>query len=118
MMIKEGKGGKMDKDRNPKTHTTIINVDDDGNFTYDNPLIWAYPGDTIIWECKNDCPFAVHIGWNSPVKGRYRSKDGTGINATIPENAQPGYYSYTVAVCVDNVIWTDDPPFIVRPPKH
>jgi len=117
MRTKEGKGGKMEKVGNPKTHTIKITVDNDGDFSYDNPLIWVYPGDTIIWECTNNCPFAIHIGWNSPLKGRYRSKDGTPKKATVPENAQPGYYSYTVAVCIDNVIWTDDPPFIVKPPR-
>jgi len=107
----------MDKDRNPETHTINITVDDDGNFTYDNALIWVYPEDTIIWECANNCPFAIHIGWNSPVEGRYRSVDGTAIEAPVPKNARPGYYSYTVAVCIDNEIWTDDPPFIVKKPK-
>ncbi len=108
----------MDKEKHPETHTIKITVDGYGDFTYDNPLIWVYPRDTIIWKCTNDCPFAIHIGWSSPVKGRYRSVDGKPIEASVQQNAQPGYYSYTVAVCVDNVIWTDDPPFIVRPPRH
>ena len=109
----------MDKDRNPETHTIIITVDDDGNFTYDNPLIWVDKGDTIVWECTNHSPFAIHIGWNSPVEGRYRSVDGTAIEAPVPKNARPGYYSYTVAVFDKKTrkIWTDDPPFIVKKPK-
>ena len=108
----------MDKDGNSETHTITITVDHKGDFTYENPLIWVYPGDKIIWECKNSCPFAIHIGWSSPVKGRYHSVDGEPIEASVKNNAQFGHYSYTVAVCVDNVIWTDDPPFIVRPPRH
>ena len=109
----------MAKPGNPETHTITIYVDDKGDFKYDNPLIWAYPGDTIIWECTNHCPFAIHIGWNSPVKGRYRSVDGTPKEAPVPENARPGYYSYTVAVFDEKTrkIWTDDPPFIVKPPR-
>ena len=107
----------MDKDGNPETHTITITVDHKGNFNYDNPLIWVYPEDTIIWKCNNSCPFAIHIGWNSPVKGRYRSVDGKPIKASVQKKAEAGYYSYTVAVCIDNVIWTDDPPFIVKRPR-
>ncbi len=106
----------MDKAGNSETHTITISVDKKGDFTYVNPLIWVHPGDTIIWKCTNACPFAIHIGWNTPVKGRYQSDDGIPIEASVKNNAQPGYYSYTVAVCIDNVIWTDDPPFIVKPP--
>lgn len=108
----------MDKAGNKEPHTITITVDKKGDFKYDNPLIWVDQGDTIIWECTNDCPFAIHIGWSSPVKGRYRSVDGKPIEASVKKNAQPGYYSYTVAVCIDDVIWTDDPPFIVKPPRH
>jgi hypothetical protein len=119
MRTKEGKGGKMAIAPDEKTYTTTIKVDDDGNFTYDNPLIWVYPGNTIIWQCANNCPFAIHIGWNSPVKGRYCSVDGTAIEAPVPVDARPGYYSYTVAVFDEKTrkIWTDDPPFIVKKPK-
>ncbi len=106
----------MDKGENPKTHTITITVDNDGNFSYDNPLIWVDHGDTIIWECTNNCPFAIHLGWNSPLKkGRYRSEDGTRIEAEVKKNAQPGYYQYAAAVCIDKEIWIDDPPFIVKP---
>jgi plastocyanin len=118
MMIKEGKGGKMGIAANPKTHAIKIAVDDDGNFTYDNPLIWVCPGDTIIWECANDCPFAIHIGWNSPLeRGRFRSVKGDRIETVVPGGARPGNYEYTVAVFMDGNIWTDDPPFIVKPPR-
>ena len=112
----------MEKGENPTTHTIKITLDDDGNFTYDNPLIWVYPGDAIVWEFTNSCPFAIHIGWNSPVKGRYRSVDGKPIPdppASVPKNAKPGYYSFTVAVFDEKTrkIWTADPPFIVKKPK-
>jgi plastocyanin len=118
MMIKVGKGGKMAIAGNSKTHTIKITVDNDGDFTYDNPLIWAYPGDTIIWECTNHRPFAIHIGWNSPLeKGRFQSAKGDRIETVVPEGAQPGNYEYTVAVDLNGNIWTDDPPFIVKPPK-
>ena len=102
---------------NPETHTITITVDNDGNFSYDNPLIWVDRRDTIVWECANHCPFAIHIGWNSPLKkGRYRSVKGDSITTVVPDDAQPGNYSYTVAVYLDGEIWTDDPPFIVKPP--
>jgi len=109
MMMKEGKGGKME-------HTIKITVDNDGNFSYVNPLFWAHRGDSIVWECTNNCPFAIHIGWNTPLnKGRYRSKNGNPIDAKVRDDAQFGDYTYTVVVSIDNVTWTDDPPFIVRP---
>ena len=105
----------MDKDRNPETHTTIITVDDDGNFTYVKPMIFANREDTIIWECKNSCPFAVHFGKKTPMKSSYQSVDGTPIQDTVPLDAQYGAYIYMVAVYKDGKIWTDDPPFIVKP---
>lgn len=102
----------------PKPHTIKITVDNDGNFSYDNPLIWVYPGDTIIWECTNHSPFAIHIGWNSPLeKGRFRSVKGDRVVTVVPEDALPGNYEYTAAVFIDGNIWTDDPPFIVKKPK-
>jgi hypothetical protein len=109
----------MDKVRDPETHTITITVGEKGDFKYDNPLVWAYQGDTIVWECTNNCPFAIHIGWNSPLdKGRYRSVDGNNKEAKVKEAAQPGNYSYTVAVYIDGEIWMDDPPFIVKPPPR
>ncbi len=110
----------MAKPIRPKEHRITITVDNDGDFTYENPLIWAYQGDSIVWECKNDCPFSIHIGWNSPLdKGRYHSVNGDtkkAKKAEVKEDAQPGKYSYTVAVYLNGEIWTDDPPFIVKPP--
>jgi len=108
----------MDAAGNPETHKVTITVDDDGKFTYENPIILADQGDTVVWECTNKCPFAVHIGWHTPVKGRYRSVDGNEISVTIPKDTRHGYYgyySYVVAVYKDGKIWTDDPPFIVKP---
>ena len=108
----------MDKKGNPETHTVTITVED-GNFTYDNPIIWVDRGDTIIWECTNRWPFAIHIGWGSPLeKGRYRSVDGTGISTKVLPNAQPGDYEYAVAVFEEKSreTWTDHPPFIVKRP--
>jgi len=118
MIIKEGKGGKMDKARKHKEHKITIKLDDDGNFTYDNPLIWVHAEDTIVWELTNQYPFAIHAGWNSPLeKGRYRSEDGTRIEAKVAKGAQPSYYHYAVAVFDEKTrkIWIDDPPFIVKP---
>ena len=106
----------MDKEKKPETHTITIKVED-GDFTYDNPLIWVYRGDTIIWECTNHCPFAIHIGWGSPLKkGRFRSANGDSIETVVPNNAPPGNYEYAVAVYLDGNIWIDHPPFIVKRP--
>ncbi len=116
MMIKEGKGGKMNKGKKPETHTITITVKK-GNFTYVNPLVWVDQGDTIIWKCTNRCPFAIHIGRDSPLKkGRFRSAQGKSIKTEVPKKAPPGNYEYTVAVYLDGNIWTDDPPFIVKRP--
>lgn len=106
----------MDRDRNPETHTTKINVDDDGNITYVKPMILANRGDTIVWECTNNkCPFAIHFGNKTPMKSSYQSVDGTPIQDTVPLDAPYGSYTYMVAVYIDGKIWTDDPPFIVKP---
>ena len=110
MMMKEGKGGKVQ-------HTVEITVDKDGKFSYDKPLVRVHRGDKLVWECTNECPFAIHVGWNSPLdKGRYRSKGKNSIEATVREDAQYGYYFYTVAATINGATWTDDPPFIVKPP--
>lgn len=108
----------MDKPGNPETHVVTITVDEDGDFSYENPLIWVDGGDTIVWECTNKCPFAVHIGWDSPLeKGRFRSADGSNKTTVVPKNARSGYYRYTVAVFLDGNIWMDDPEVIIRRPR-
>lgn len=111
----------MEKGGNQKEHIITITVDKNGDFTYDKPLIWVHAEDTIFWELTNRQPFAIHIGWNSPLEnGRYRSKDGSRIKAQVAKGARPGYYQYTVAVYDKETgeIWTDDPPFIVKPPPR
>jgi hypothetical protein len=116
MMMKEGKGGKMDIEGNPKTHTVKITVDNNGDFSYVNPFFWARRGDKVVWECTNNYPFAIHIGWNTPFKkGRISSNNGKPIDLTVKDDAQFGDYTYTVVVRIGDVTWTDDPPFIVRP---
>lgn len=107
----------MAKSKNPQTHTVTITVDVNGHFTYVNPLIWVDRGDTIVWECTNKYRFAVHVGWDSPLdKGRYHTPEKEKIVATVPTDARPGYYRYTVAVCDGTNIWTDDPELIVKRP--
>ena len=105
----------MNKDRNPETHTTTITVHDDGNITYVNGMILANRRDTIVWQCENRRPFAIHFGNKTPMKTSYQSVDGTLIQDTVPEDAPLGAYIYMVAVYIDGKIWTDDPPFIVKP---
>lgn len=109
----------MDKEKHHETHTITIKVED-GDFTYGNPIIWVDPGDTIIWECTNQWPFAIHIGWGSPLKkGRFRSINGNSIKTVVPNNAPPGNYEYAVAVFDEKTreIWIDHPPFIVKRPR-
>ncbi len=106
----------MNKSANLKSHTVTITVDDQGNFRYGNPLVWVRAGETIVWECTNKYPFAVHIGWDSPLEyGRYRSS-GDPIKANVMKDARPGYFRYSVAVFDGKNIWTDDPEIIVRRP--
>ncbi len=113
MRGKEGEGGKM------PTHTVIIRVDNDGNITYQGkPMILADRGDTVVWKCANRSPFAIHfVGGKTPMQPSYQSDGNTPVQDTIPMDAEPDAYTYMVAVCIDNVIWTDDPPFIVKPPS-
>lgn len=109
----------MDKHGNPENHTVTITVDSDGNFTYENPLIWVDRGDTIVWECTNKCPFAVYFGWDSPLKkGRFNAAKGNKISTVVPENAPPGHYNYTSAVFLDGEIWMDDTEVIIRRPRR
>ncbi len=100
------------------THTVIIKVDDAGNITYQGrPMILADLGDTVVWRCRY--PFAIHfVGGKTPMEPRYQSHDGQPIQDTISTNAEPNAYTYMVAVSIDDVIWTDDPPFIVKPPTR
>ena len=103
-----------------KSHVVEIKVDAKGQFTYKNPLISVKPGDTIHWKC-NKMPFAIHIGWDSPLsRFRYQSNKGP-IRANVPKWSSkkpyygfPGYFRYTVAVYYKGTIWTDDPEIIVR----
>jgi hypothetical protein len=95
-----------------------IVVDKEGNFSYDNPLIWVDRGAKIIWECQGGYPFAVHLGWDSPLdKGRYRASKKEKIVARVLNDARAGYYQYTVVVYDGEKIWTDDPELIVRRPS-
>ena len=105
----------MPKPAKAQTHTVNITVKN-GDFSYDNPLFYAYRGDTILWKCTNNYHFAVHLGWNSPMpKGRYRAKPGKEIKDKIKSDADHGDYKYFVAVYDGNDnVWTDDPRFIVR----
>jgi len=99
-------------------HRVKIVVDKDGNFSYENPLIWVDRGDSIIWECQGDYPFAVHLGWGSPLdKGRYHASKKEQIVARVLNNALAGHYPYTVVVCDGEKLWTDDPELIVRRPS-
>jgi len=105
----------------PITHEVTITVDANGNFSYVNPLISVNPGDIIRWVCTNEVPFAIHIGWDSPLDNfRYQSS-GDPIGITVPRPSSqkphygfPGYFRYTVAVFDGTTIWTDDPEIIVR----
>jgi len=105
--------------RGPITQTVVIKVNEEGDFDYENGLIWVLPGDTIVWECENKYPFSIHFGWDSPLKqGRFQSENGNSKDTVVPDNARPGYYRYTVAVLRDEKIWTDDPELIVKKPKR
>jgi len=121
------KGTKHD----PETHTVSIIIDKKGNIDYENGFLRVCPGDTVVWKCKKGCPFSIHVGWNSPLdKGRYQSVKGEDIVTEVSKGARFGHYEYSVAVfcegiidkdkgTIETVIWTDDPPLIVkRPPRH
>lgn len=95
-------------------HTITIRHEN-GDLTYDACNVRLRWGDVIEWRCEPRQPFAVHIGWDSPLrKGRYQSVDGNPIADTVPDGALPGRFKYFVAVFEDGKIWTDDPEFVVR----
>jgi len=101
--------------KSTRTRTVIIKLDKKGNLSYVPCSIELDEGDFIEWQCVRELPFAIHIGWHSPLpKGRYRSLKGESIKDVVPEGALPGRYKYYVSVCEDNHIWTDDPEFVVR----
>lgn len=97
-------------------HTITISVRD-GKFSYTgdpvgDPIV-ARRGDKVAWVC-NDGHFAVHLGWSTPCeKGRYRASRGQALEARVRKDAGRGAYKYSVAVSVDNRIWTDDPQIII-----
>ena len=82
------------------------------------PRLFVDRGDKIAWECES--PFAIHFpGITLLGKGRIRSKkEEKSISTAVRNDAQPGCYKYFVAVYHDGNIWTDDPEFIVKPPKR
>lgn len=101
-----------------REHKVRIIVDKDGNFSYENASILVDRGDSITWECQGGHPFAVHLGWGSPLeKGRYRASKKEQIVAHVLNDAAAGHYRYTVVVCDGEKIWTDDPELIVRRPS-
>lgn len=107
----------MSNSKTPETHTVNISVENREIKYGDKPSFKVSRGDTIEWVCRNDnCHFAVHIGYDSPLsKGRYPKKNnGKGISDKVSKNARPGRYKYFVAVSDGENIWTDDPEFIVR----
>ena len=102
-----------------KKHSVTITVNQEGKFSYDNPMIWVDAGDSVTWKSPKNPIFAVHLGWDSPLdKGRYHSSTGE-IKASVLDSAQPGYFRYSVAVFDGKNIWTGDPEIIVkRPPRE
>lgn len=106
----------------PVTVNFSVKISADGKeaiFTYDNHRPIVQRGKKIKWVCENKYAFAVHVGWHSPLeKESFRAEAGNEIIAKVlPGNeAVPGRYEYFVAVYIEEVIWTDDPDFII--PRH
>jgi hypothetical protein len=75
------------------------------------------PGDRITWVCQNPTDhFAIDCGYVSPFPTRHfrghQAQERTGNS--VPANALPGRYKYTVAVWDGQELWMDDPEFIIR----
>lgn len=115
----------MYKPNEPKTYTVEISVKnrqvkcivkEDGKVI--EPPFKVARKDKIEWTCN--FPFAIHFPGITPLgKGRIRSKkEEKPISTKVRNDAQPGCYKYFVAVEENGQIWTDDPEFIVRPPKR
>jgi len=101
----------------PETYPVKISVENRQVKLEPVPRLFVDRGDTIEWTC--DFPFAIHFPGITPLgKGRIRPKEGKTISTAVRNDAQPGCYKYFVAVYFDGNIWTDDPDFIVKPPKR
>jgi len=81
-----------------------ISIGEDGNILVDPPAPEMTATDNLVWMCEH--PFAIQFKTQSPVdevrhKSRIqRENDGMfrSVPLTIRDGAQPGVYSYFVAV--------------------
>lgn len=102
-------------------HRVAITVTDAGEFSYEPCIVKMDRGDTIEWKISNEkYYFAVHIGWNTPLdmmqhQGTYEEP----IRGQVREDAPNGRYKYFVAAfnLGKKILLTDDPEFIVKPPR-
>jgi len=103
-------------------YTVGITVTDAGEFEYEPSIVKMDRGDTIEWKFDNEkYYFAVHLGWNTPLdmmqnQGTYKEP----IRGQVREDAPNGWYKYFVAAFDrrKEMLLTDDPEFIVKPPKN
>lgn len=101
-------------------HTVKISVTDEGKFSYEPLIVKMDRGDTIEWIFLNKgYYFAVHIGWNTPLDiMKHQGNSEKPIRGQVREDAPNGRYKYFVAAfdLEKEILLTDDPDFIVKPP--
>jgi len=103
-------------------HEIVITVGKDDEFLYEPLIVKMKRGDTIVWTFGNEgYHFAVNIGWNTPLdmmQDQGTSKEP--IIGKVREDAPNDRYKYFVAAfdLKKNILLTDDPDFIVEPPKR
>jgi len=102
-------------------HIVEITVTDEGEFEYKPCIVKMEKGDTIEWKFLNEeYYFAVHIGWNTPLDMMQKQGiSGEPIRGQVREDAPNDRYKYFVAAFNQRkkILLTDDPEFIVKPPK-
>lgn len=93
-------------------HQVTITVCDDQTLCYDQPIVRAERGDSIVWT--STMPFAVDFGRVSPSHRLKNSSDKGSVTMNIRADAAAGRYKYFVAAFDGTRVLTDDPEIIIE----
>ena len=98
-------------------HLVKLSQDKEGNVICTPHKLIALKGQVIDWECETEQPFTVDFNWESPFNEvAFQAKAGEKINASIPDLAPEGYFTYFVAIYDRRrgKVFTLDPDLIIR----